>query len=419
MKSSRIALFLFLPVIALGLAACGGPPNGDVALIKADVGPNLTIPQSQYDRFFNFFSSQAQQKPVAQMVPFVGPAYTACVNAAAKAQAPPKGSQRKAPSTTALKEKCKTQAATLRNQTMSQLINLNWIVAEARKRGITFRKAEVARELQSTIQTQFQGQAGYQNFLKSYGLNAADVNLNVLVQLAQTKIVSQLQSAVKAPTDADVKAYLAANAKQYATPETRDLRLIKTADEATAQKAYDALNAGGSWATLAKQYSTDAQTKDSGGVVSGATLTTQPPEFGNTVFNAKANTLLKPIKTSLGWYVVKVQKITPAAAPNLATLKPQIQQQLEQTNQNAAIDTFKKQFTAHWGARTSCKQGYDATVECGGFAGGATTPPNAPPEIVAKPGTNAANKAAAAAAAASAAAGGTGAASAATQTASQ
>jgi len=384
-KSSRIALFLCLPAVVLGLAACGGPPNGDVALIKADVGPNLTVPMAQYNRFFAFFTSQAQQKPVNQIVPYVAPNYTACVAAAAKAQAPPKGSQRKPPSTESLLATCKKQATQIKNQTMSQLINLNWIVAEARKRGITFRKAEIARSLDTTIQQQFQGPAGYKAFLKSSGLNTDDVNLNVLVQLAQTKIVTQLQSTVKPPTDAQIKAYLAANAKQYATPETRDLRLVKTADQATAQKAYAALAAGGSWVAIAKQYSTDAQTKASGGVVSGATLVTQPPEFGNTVFKVKSGTLLKPIKTSLGWYVVKVQKITPAAAPNLATLKPQIQQQLEQTNQNNAIEAFKKSFQAHWGARTTCKQGYNATVECGGFVGAPTTPPLPAPPIKALP----------------------------------
>ncbi len=223
--------------------------------------------------------------------------------------------------------------------------NLDWVKAEAERRGIKFRKAEVARELNTVIKQSFGNQAGYDKFLKQSGLNQADVELNIVGQLGQTKIVAELQKEQKTPTDQEVQRYFAQRRAQYVQPETRDLRLIKVADQATAQKVYDQLKAGGSWKALAQKFSTDDATKANGGIVLGATADTQPPEFGGTVFKAKSGTLLAPLKTSLGWYVVRVQKITAEKQPDFKTLKPQLLQALQQENQQKAIDDFKTLFS--------------------------------------------------------------------------
>ncbi len=156
------------------------------------------------------------------------------------------------------------------------------------------------------------------------------------------------------------------------------MRLIKVADEATAQKVYGLLKAGGSWKALAKQYSSDDATKDNGGVVLGATADTQPPEFGGTVFKAKSGTLLEPVKTSLGWYVVRIQKVTPEKQPNFKELEPQLKQALESENQTKAVDDFKNLFYARWAARTTCASGYDDLVSCGGEDTASTTPVKLP-----------------------------------------
>ena len=87
------------------------------------------------------------------------------------------------------------------------------------------------------------------------------------------------------------------------------------------------------------------------------------------------------IKTSLGWYVVRVQKVTPEKQPNFKELEPQLKQALQQENQQKAIDDFKNLFYARWGARTTCASGYDDLVACGGQDTTATTPAklHAPP----------------------------------------
>ena len=46
--------------------------------------------------------------------------------------------------------------------------------------------------------------------------------------------------------------------------------VVITKDQATAAKAKSALQSGDAWKTVANKYSTDAQTKQAGGVLKGA-----------------------------------------------------------------------------------------------------------------------------------------------------
>lgn len=375
MKTPRRSLLSVLPVVALTLAACGGPKDGDVAVISTDNG-EIAITKAQYTRFFNAALSQAQQKKIAEVTPLVAPDFKACV--AEKRKEIPAESQRKKTSDATLRKQCQTQYDQVRNQAMQQIINLDWVKAEAERQGLKLRKAEIARELNNVIKQSFGNQKGYESFLKESGLTQADVDLNIIGQIGQQKIVTALQKNDKPPTKAEVTRYFEQKKAQYVQPETRDLRLIKVADEKTAQDVYNQLKAGGSWKALAQKFSTDDATKANGGVVLGATADTQPPEFGGTVFKAKSGTLLTPVKTSLGWYVVRVQKITPEKQPVFKELEAQLTQALQQENQQKAIDNFKTLFYARWGARTECADGYDDLVACGGIDTAATTPAKLP-----------------------------------------
>lgn len=365
MKTPRRALLLFLPVVSLSLAACGGPSEGDVAVVKTDSG-DIEISQAAFDRFYKYGLSQAQQKAVKEITPLQAPDFKACV--AEKKKAIPKDSQRKTKDSE-LKKQCEEQYEQVRNQALQQLVNLNWIKAEADNRGIEFRKAEVARQLNNIITTQFQGEEGYKQFLTQSGLSKEDVELNVLAELGQQKIVAELQGEQKEPTEAEVLRYFNEKKETYVQPETRDLRLIKAKSEADAKAAKAAIEAGQSWTDVAKKYSTDAATKDQGGKVLATTADQQPPEFGGTVFKAKEGELLGPIKTSLGWYVVKLQNINEEKQPVYKELKEQLKQALAQENQQSAVNRFRSLFLARWAARTACADGYDDLVACGGDAG--------------------------------------------------
>ncbi len=90
----------------------------------------------------------------------------------------------------------------------------------------------------------------------------------------------------------------------------------------------------------------------------------QPPQFKDTVFKAKVGSLVGPIKTDRGFYVVKVQKITYSKKPTFKEYKAQAEQQLASELLQAKIDRFREAFTIRWAGRTSCASEFNDLAAC-------------------------------------------------------
>ena len=73
------------------------------------------------------------------------------------------------------------------------------------------------------------------------------------------------------------------------------------------------------------------------------------PPIGEKIKNAKVGDLLDtPIKTEVGWHVVKIEGIRPLVAPTYEKMKPEIKVLLSEKGLNQAIqklvDESKVQF---------------------------------------------------------------------------
>ncbi|HVU74025.1 MAG TPA: peptidylprolyl isomerase [Mycobacteriales bacterium] len=91
--------------------------------------------------------------------------------------------------------------------------------------------------------------------------------------------------------------------------EDSDFILVKT--EALAAQIKGQLDADPSkFAALAKQYSTDASTKVNGGAAGNQPRGSFPTDLEDPIFAAKDGDIIGPLKTQLGYFVVKINKIT-------------------------------------------------------------------------------------------------------------
>ena len=86
-----------------------------------------------------------------------------------------------------------------------------------------------------------------------------------------------------------------------------EIVLTKTQAEANAAKA--ALQKGQSWTTVAKKYSIDPTTKNTGGVLNGVTAGQQDSALSKAAFAAPLNKLMGPVKGQFGYYVFEVTKV--------------------------------------------------------------------------------------------------------------
>jgi peptidyl-prolyl cis-trans isomerase D len=86
--------------------------------------------------------------------------------------------------------------------------------------------------------------------------------------------------------------------------------LINQGDDAAklaeAQKIYDQIKNGASFEALAKQYSGDKSNSDNGGELGWFGKGAMVPEFEKACFSGKPGELLKPVKTSFGYHIIKI-----------------------------------------------------------------------------------------------------------------
>lgn len=333
------------------LSACGGVPSDSVATVA-----DSPIQKTEFNHWMIVASRTQAGVPVN--FAFNPPDFDACVKVK-KAEAA-KGANKKQPVPTEaqLKATCQSLFSQSMPQVMQLLIQSAWIKGQAAEMGIEVSQAEVDKQFAATKKGAFPTDKAFQQFLKQSGETEADLKDRVLVNALAQKIRDKVINDSKNVTDAQIQDWYDKNQSNYGKPESRDVSIILTKDQAQAEKAKAAVEGGTAWADAAKQYSTDAATKNSGGVIKGAVKGQQDPAVDAAAFKAKQNVVIGPVKGAFGWYVIKVTKVTPANLKPLSQVKAQVRQEVASSGQQNALQKFVKDFQDRWKSRTECAKYY-------------------------------------------------------------
>jgi len=196
---------------------------------------------------------------------------------------------------------------------------------------------------------------------------------------------------VQQPTPQEIEAYYNAHKSEYSVPEQAKARhiLIKVAPNADAKadaaakaKAEDIqkkLQSGGNWTELAKKYSDDPGSKDTGGELGFARRGMMVPQFDNAIFTQKIGDT-KIIKTQYGYHIVQVEERQAAHTQSLADVTPTIQATLMRQKSTAAQDAFARTLTSE-----AIKNGLEKTAAAHHLQVVTTPPVNAQGVIAALP----------------------------------
>jgi parvulin-like peptidyl-prolyl isomerase len=356
-------------ICAVVLAACGGSgvPSNAVATVDGAV-----ISKASFNHWMQIAVNSLQQSTTGAHAPVpVAPDFTACI-AYHRANDPKPAKGQPAPTTASLKTECQQTYASGLAQTMPFLITADWLQGEAAAQKITVSNATVASQLKQIEAAQFQTPTALATFLQESGETNADLLYRVRVDALSNDIRTKVTNAATKVTPAAIAAYYNKHKSTFGTPPTRDLRVILVAKLVSANRVLALLKAGVSFSHLARQFSTDADTKKSGGALIGQAQAGLEANLGAAVFSAPLHKVEGPIKTTLGYEIFKVQKITPGKQQTLAQATASITSTLTMANQNAALNTFVKQFNARWTARTDCAKGY-IVADCKNAPKSATT----------------------------------------------
>jgi foldase protein PrsA len=330
MKATRLIAVFAVAIVAAAFAAGCGSENQSVGANDVAVVGDQTISKDQFDRLMD----QAKKNYAAN-----------------KQQWPAAGTQ---------------QYTALRKQAMQFLVQRAEFEQKAADLGIKVTDSDVDKQL-ATIKAQYFGKGGkcdptcekkFSAELKKQNLTTDQVRDDVGANVVQNKIYEKVTAGVQV-SDKDVADYYKKNKAQYVQPESRDVRHILVKKKALADQIYQQLLSGASFAALAKKYSTDPSSKDSGGKLT-ISKGRQVPEFDKVAFKLKAHQIAKPVKTTYGWHVIEA--LTPIKAQSvtkLSEVETAIRQQLLGQKKQAEMRKWVDDTTKEFESKTTYQVGYE------------------------------------------------------------
>ena len=164
----------------------------------------------------------------------------------------------------------------------------------------------------------------------------------------------QLPGGIPQPSQQEIQTYYNQHRSEYTSPETATSRhiLIKLepnadakADAAAKAKADDILKQiqnGGNFAELAKKYSDDPGSKDTGGELGPSQRGRMVPEFDNAIFTQKIGET-KIVKSQFGYHIVQVESRQPAHEQPMNEVQDTIRATITREKLSQAQENFARQ----------------------------------------------------------------------------
>jgi parvulin-like peptidyl-prolyl isomerase len=307
---------VLLAALALGVlaAGCGGGDDQSAPDVPADavaVVGGRPIPKSDYERLLA--QAEATYKQRKQDFPVAGtPEYAA-----------------------------------LRTAIVKSLVEQTEFEIGAEELDVEVTDEEVEKELDNLKQQFFQGdEDAYLAELKKQGLTEEQVKNDIRnTRLLPQKVFEAVTKDVKV-TDQEIQEFYDQNKAQFEQPASREVRHILVKTKAKAEMIHRQLENGASFAQLAKRYSQDPSSKNTGGKFTAQQGTLVAP-FETAAFGLETGELSGPIKTQFGWHIIEaLGDTTPKSSQPLADVKQQINQQLLEQNKNKKFNTWFKELTA-------------------------------------------------------------------------
>ena len=228
----------------------------------------------------------------------------------------------------------KLESSQAAKQTLTQMVQQQLIDQYASDKKIDIPQSAVDKQ-EADIKAKYPGDQ-FQMILKQQGLTEADVQQILRQRLIMEKAVAPQ---IKV-TDSDVHAYFDKNHALFDKPEQVRARHILVADPATAATVLAKLKAGGDFAALAKQYSTDAASKVKGGELGFFGKGQMVPQFQDAAFAAKVGQIVGPVKSPFGYHIIQVEEKKPPTKATFASVQDTIRTQLTQQQESQQIPAF-------------------------------------------------------------------------------
>jgi peptidyl-prolyl cis-trans isomerase C len=147
-------------------------------------------------------------------------------------------------------------------------------------------------------------------------------------------------------SDEEIKALYDAQVAAFEPAEEIRASHILVATEEKAKELIEQLDAGGSFADLAKEHSTDVGSGAKGGDLDFFGRGRMVPVFEQAAFALEPGTYTKtPVQSEFGWHVILVTEKRMSSPPTLEQLTPALQEEAAKQKFIAALDKLRAEAT--------------------------------------------------------------------------
>lgn len=234
----------------------------------------------------------------------------------------------------------KLEAMPVAKQVLHSMVQQDLVFQYAKDHNIDVSAADIDAKI-ADIKTRLSDQQ-LSDALKQQGMNEQDLRDLMQEQI----IVKKAVDATIPVSNAQMAAYLAKNHALLDSPKQVRARHILVSSLPTAQMIEAKLKAGGDFAALAKQYSSDPGTKDKGGELGFFTQGAMVKEFSDAAYAMKPGQISQPVHSPYGWHIIQVEEIKPAQVATVANSEQKIKDQMLQTQEQMAIPQFMDKLLA-------------------------------------------------------------------------
>lgn len=256
----------------------------------------------------------------------------------------------------------KDQLKQMKQQYITQMVNEKLMLQEADSLGVSPSEDELNSEVDKNIETlkaQYPEEGQFEQLLEANGFTEDSFRDYQKKQTLMSKVYQEIIKDVNVSDD-DITTYYNENKdskySQGAGATASHILISTKKDDGsidydksleTANEVKAKLDAGGDFAELAKQYSTDGS-KDSGGSLGFVTYdkANYDADFLAGLKSLKEGEISKPIKTQFGYHIIKATGLKSAQVTPLSDVKDDIKSELLQQKQteafNAKIEEWKQ-----------------------------------------------------------------------------
>ena len=218
-----------------------------------------------------------------------------------------------------------------------QMIEDRLILSYAKKLNIRVREEEIDRKLES-VKDSFPSEEVFHNTIETQGITVADLKNRYKDQVMMKKVLDIEVKSRIAVLPSEISEYYEQHRKDFKLDEKYKVRhiLIKAGNEVDFELAkveienvYKKLEEGEDFAELARSYS-QGPNKDKGGDMGFIGKGEMLKELDQAIFDLKPGESSKPIKSRIGYHILKIEDITHSGYLGLEDVQGDIKARLFQ-----------------------------------------------------------------------------------------